>query len=313
MTLFIRKNLPLKIFCLLLSISLWGLVKYTQSPWILKNSYQTTLNIPVEYHNKPRELSLVNQVTYVAVSVKGSSGIIDSLTPSRFSASIDLKDFKEGSSWADVDFQSPPGITVTEIRPSRINVSLEAKVSRILPVELVFEGEPGRGYEIANYTYSPKEAEVRGLKTLVDSVSKLSAKINVAGLVASSREILPLVPVSKNNKPLDISVLPSKIDVSLKIASDNNYRSLSVVPVFRGMPAKDYQIVNSVWSPQSVLVKIRKNAELKSGIIKTMPVDINKLSSNKEFDVALDEQATFSVVGSNFIHVKVFVKKEVSK
>ena len=186
-------------------------------------------------------------------------------------------------------------------------------MSKKMPVSMFFDGRITQGYEMIDHSYNPSEVEIYGLKSKVQSVVRLSAKININGIIANTKEFIPILPLNEKNEVIDVSVNPSKVEASLKISPDNRFKLLPVIPTFKGSLPQGFVLSNSLWQPDFVSVKIERPSKGRLNFLSTEPIDLNGITSNKEIEAKLDIPDNMIVLDNKSIKVKVFVKKEVKK
>ena len=307
---FLRKNPALKIICILISIGLWALVKYTQSPLVISNNYQTSLYVPITYVNTPETLKLVASPEQVLVTVKGVPEIINNINPSGFKATVDLIGQREGRDWLDINFKSPPGVTVTDIQPSKINITLESYSEKQVPVNVVLQGDPKIGFNIIDTSYEPKTATIIGVKSLVQKVASVSSVVNSQDLDADTREITPLVPLDSSGIPVDVKIKPERLNVFLKISAGYSVKTIPIAPLFSNLLPKEYVLEKFELEPSIVSLKIKEGVTLKDGIIRTAPIQLGKVTKNMEIETKLDLPKNVEVLdGKDNVKVKIYVRK----
>lgn len=307
---FLKRNLALKIICILISIGLWVFVKYTQSPLVVSNNYQTSLYVPISYVNTPENLKLVSSPEQVMVSVKGVPDIINNINPSAFRATVDLVDQREGRDWLDVTFKSPPGVTVTDIQPSKVNITLESYAEKQLQVDVVLHGDPKDGFDVKNISYEPKMATITGLKSLVSKVATVSSAIHIEDRDADTREIIPLVALDSSGIPVDVKISPERLNVFLDISAGYSVQTIPIAPIFGTLLPKGYILDKFELEPSFVSVKIKDGVTLRNGVIRTVPINLGYTTESKEMEAKLFIPKNVEIIdGSSTIKVKIYVRK----
>ncbi len=311
---FLRKNLVLKIVCVLISMGLWGMVKYTQSPMVMKTNYQTSLYVAINYINTPEELTLVSAPDRVVVIVKGDPSVIESLSPLSFKAIVDLRNQRAGQNWVDIDLKSPPGVTVTDIQPVRANITLEAHSSRTLPININILGNPKAGFSVKESSFSPKTAEVSGLRSKVSSVSYLRVDAKVNGFDSNTKDFLPVIALDSAHRRVDVSINPDKILLSITISPGYKVKTVSVVPAFSARIPKGYTLKSFEINPSVVSLKIKDGSDFKGDVVYTSPLNLSRVTGNTEIKTSLQIGENVEIIGEEKNPVvKVFVTKEVPK
>ena len=136
---FVAKEWLPCLISLLLAIMLWYNVGGEQT-------VDTSVMIPVEVLNLPRELVISNQFKReIEVSVNGPRSLIAQLQNQQISRQINLSDATPGTRVVTNDISSidfPRGIDVLRIQPTSIILSLDKLVKKTFPINPVTTGTP---------------------------------------------------------------------------------------------------------------------------------------------------------------------------
>ncbi|PYS97053.1 MAG: hypothetical protein DMF50_02070 [Acidobacteria bacterium] len=165
----LRQNLYLKLFSILLAIVCWFVVSGEEVS--LKD-----FAVPLEYANLPRSLDLSGRVTdTVAVRLRAPEPILRAITEDRLAARIDLSRAVLGEQHIPLDasmIKVPGGAEVVSLAPDRVEVMIERRVGREVPVVAEFAGRPPKGYEIAGHSIDPPTVTIEGPASEVARVSQ---------------------------------------------------------------------------------------------------------------------------------------------
>ena len=122
---FLRKyvfaNAGLKLLALAISFLIWA--TYTSEPYA-----EVGFLVPLEFTTMPSQLEMSGDVpTQVHVRVRGRSALLRRMIAADLNLRLDMKDAKAGT--RVIDFQpemvsAPYGVTVVEVTPSEIHVTL---------------------------------------------------------------------------------------------------------------------------------------------------------------------------------------------
>ena len=172
-----NKNLT-KALSLLVAIVMWAYVITIQNP----PTTQTIQNIPIELLNTgaltQNGLAIleVSRET-VNVVVKGTRADIAQYKD-QITAYADVFGYTIGESIVEVKVPPPSNkLIVEEVRPASIRVQIESLVSVYRPVNITFTGEAPPATEPGNITIQPEQIEIKGPKSLVESVSYVGVDI----------------------------------------------------------------------------------------------------------------------------------------
>lgn len=167
------ENFGLKITAVLLSILLW---LFASS----RGLSEIALDVPLEFKDIPPGLELMNHsIKVVGVNIKGQEGIIRSIRPSDLRAFVDLSKAKKGEGIYTINknnIKLPPGVTVTNITPSYVKVSLEESVTKTVQVRPIIIGTPGSGFHVKSISVFPENVAIEGARSKVTAVDTIKTE-----------------------------------------------------------------------------------------------------------------------------------------
>ena len=252
----------LKLLSLLLALSLWFAVSGEERT-------ETSLHMALEFVNLPAKLVLTGEVpAELQVRVIGPRSIINKLSQTRLTQTVDLAKYKSGTHTFYLgpnSFAFPRGVVVTRIQPNPLALNLSPTVTVTLPVKPVLVGNPPEGYELVNAKIRPDRVTVSGP---VEEVSELKSipthpidlrRLTEMTVMASDLDFKNLHLTLKDQVP---------ILVELDIQSKTLTRTLPQVPVFPEpgpanlRPAHVAVTVQGPW----LLVKDLKSGDVKATV-----------------------------------------------
>ncbi len=238
------RNRLLKLLSLLLAIALWFAVSGEERT-------ETTLSMALEMVNLQPNLMVTSDVPpAIQVRVVGPRSIVNSLSQTRPSETINLANYKSGRHTFYLgpnSFAFPRGVQVIRIQPNPITLTLAATMTQTLPIKPVLENNPPEGYEVISVRFKPSQVMVKGpypelaemnfIPTLPIDLSHLKENTIIAtdldfkNLHLSLKEPVPImadiqispktltrtfsgVPVLSVSQPAKVS--PSQMTITLK-------------------------------------------------------------------------------------------------
>jgi YbbR domain-containing protein len=252
----------LKLLSLLLALALWFAVSGEERT-------ETTLSLALELVNTSRNLVITSEVPpNLQVRVAGPRSIINKLSQTRLTQTIDLAGYKSGRHpyyFGPNSFSFPRGVQVTRINPNPINLTLATSMTLTLSIKPVLEGQPPEGYEVLETKARPERVVVKGPSTELQDLKYLSTlPIDVSSLTEHT-----VISTDLDFKNLHLSLkeqVPILAEVS--IAAKPLTRTISGAPVeavpgpARLTPAQVTLTLKGPW-PQ---VKNLKVADLKATV-----------------------------------------------
>jgi YbbR domain-containing protein len=189
-----RSNMGLKIVSLVLATFTWLFVKGITS------DSRTIEDVPLEVRVKPGFAVLQTNASTVSVVIRGTREDVRQVSRQDLSAVVDLtRDDRSGMTSVKLTpriVRHSRRVQVTEINPTEVLVNLEEMIARELPVEPQFSGELASGLAIERVVTKPEAVEVKGPKTMLTRISKISTlPIDVTGRRTSFRERVELTPL----------------------------------------------------------------------------------------------------------------------
>lgn len=189
-------NWRLKLLALALSVFLWFVVVGPQSSEI-------GISVPIQYTNLPSGMEIKGTwMDRVDVRVRGSEASLASLKPGSVRAVIDLAGTVPGLNFFRIsrhELQLPPGVTMAQIRPSDLHLSIETATVQPMVVSPSIKGAMP---EKLRLSVIPKEVKIRGFRQDLELVKSA---------VTDPIEISELIKKGKLNVP--VSVQPEGIRI----------------------------------------------------------------------------------------------------
>ncbi len=153
------RNKLLKTLSILLAIALWFAVSGEERT-------ETTISMNLEMVNLHQNLMVTSEVPpTIQVRVMGPRSVINSLSQSRLTETLDLAGYGTGRHtfyFRPNSFSSLRGVQVIRIQPNAVTLTLAATMTQTLPVKPVLENKPPEGYEITGVTIRPDKVKVKG-------------------------------------------------------------------------------------------------------------------------------------------------------
>jgi YbbR domain-containing protein len=251
-------DLGLKLFSLLFALGLWLFVNAGQKPT------EKSFVVPVEFRNMPAELMTVNPApAQIEVRLAGPPALLSTLDPDYLKVVLDLDGARPGTSTfrLSADFFNPPrGVRVTRINPAVVNLRLETKAERSLPVTVRLGTKPPAGQKIARMDPMPDTVKVRGPANVVNRMTSVETMpLELEGTKGQFTRELRLSATDES-----LSFLPDRVTVAVALEDEMMMREFSRVEMSAKNSSGSYTV-----SPRQAQVKLsgpkRILGELKLG------------------------------------------------
>ena len=139
-----------------------------------------TFDIPVEYANRNPAMELLNtSATSVRLYLRGSRALLRSIRPEQIRVRMDLSKAVSGTNTFAITndhLSIPPGLSLKEVRPMVVDVNLDTRTKKTLPIQADWVGKLHSGLNLVRSKILPPEIELSGPKTILDSMSTLYTK-----------------------------------------------------------------------------------------------------------------------------------------
>lgn len=184
-------NWVLKLISLAFALLLWYFV-------VGEDKIDTTIYIPVEIVNLPRELIISNQFKkQLEATISGPRGLISSINRQRITKTINLAKATPGTIVIRNEpetIQFPRGIIVSRIQPTHITLLIDELIEKELPVQATTTGIPASGHELEEVIIDPQSIKISGPKAIIGNEKVLKAKtLDISGLKGPTTFQVPLV------------------------------------------------------------------------------------------------------------------------
>lgn len=203
---FFLENLGLKIAAVLLSVVLWVFVTS-------RGQSELSIDVPLEFHDIPQGLEIVNHtVKTVTLAIKGQERFIKNIRASGIRISLDLNKAKKGEGIYYIrrdDIILPHAITVTNIMPSNVKVTLEETIAKTVKVIVPVTGEPGRAYSVKSVEVTPQTIVVEGISSEIGRIKNIKTEpLDITGFDETFTQDLRIDLTGKNirSKTTDVTV-----------------------------------------------------------------------------------------------------------
>ena len=187
---FLTRNWLAKLFSLLLAAMLWIAIAS-------ETSSEVEMTVKLQYQNIPEQLEVTDETAdTVEVRLRGSANLIKEVMPQEVAVSLNLANMRAGESVVQLtaqNIQVPFGIEVVRVNPSRVQLSLERSISKMVPVMAHLAGQPAKGSEVKDVTIVPNMVEVRGPESRLRLLEGVSTEpVDIEGADADVQRLIGL-------------------------------------------------------------------------------------------------------------------------
>lgn len=240
------------------------------------------LTLPVQVVGLPADSQIVNAPDRVEVRVEGPTSIIEGLSASDFTATMDVTNYPAGEHEVPINVgPQMERVTLGTPSPSSALVDIERIVTKEVPVKVDVRGEVARGYEQGEPFVDPEVIQVTGISSRVEPIAEARVDIFLDGPREDvTRERTPIFynrlgeTVGVSGLELDTRV----VQVTIPVDQQAGFSVIPVIVDWTGVPANGYRVLSVSVEPDSVLVTGRPTQLDQISFLRTETIDITGLN-----------------------------------
>lgn len=283
-----------------------------------QSSAEVLKNQPVEvkYNEEAYVIEGIPEAVDITIIGNATEIYIAKQSPSN-GVKLDLSGLKPGNHKISLDYSQAIGSVDYTVNPAVANITIYQKVSesRTLTTDILNQEKLDTRLTIKNITITNDEVVIKGAEKDVSRVANVKALVDINNFV--KQEVgtmtvsdIPLKAYDEKGNVVDVEILPSKISADIEMISSNKEVPIKIIP--KGEVAFGYAISSIVSSETSVLVYGTEEV-LSSMEYLPVEIDVNELSSNREYKIELTKPVGVKMLSVNNITVDVELSEEVSK
>ena len=278
------------LLALVLAVVIWINAVQAEDPVVRR-----TIQLPITTIGLPDNVVMLqpaNPNQTVLVAYEGRTSVVSDLSVDDFAAIVDLTDVPYGApQTVPIIVQTDQSdITLDPPAPDQLEVFLEQKVSRDIPVRVDIRGSVARGHTRDEELVDPEFITATGIQSEVDALdfAQVTVFLNEEKqtIVATKQPIFydrqGRVASTRN---LDLSVDEVEVTIPIRESADFTEKIITVDVV--GEPAPGYRLLSASVEPPSVLVTGRPSLLQLPFNVKTEPIDITGLTESFQSQVTL--------------------------
>lgn len=285
-----RKNdITTKILTLVIAMFLWSYVMSDTNPQITRE----IRNISVTYLNTAaldRQGLVIMDPEDVKINVRlsGNKMDLDKIDGSSIFAQVDLSGYSEGQVRVPITvglLDQTSAIRVESSDPKEVLFTFDRIITREIEPVVDLTGELGEDYLLGDITTRPQSILLRGPRTWINQVAKVSALVDISGRTNTMNLAVPIKILNDSGEEVrGIEKEPGLIDMTIPI-----FRAVNLpieLLTINELP-DNFSITNIEISPSIIRVK-GDNSIVNLTKIETIEVDINQLLETSAMEVQLN-------------------------
>lgn len=223
---FFRKNLPYKMVSFSVGLALWIIVTVMQPDVEVTRKVALTLILPNNL------IRVSDMPGYIDITFVGPGILIRNVKDEDLSYEVDATRSEAGEMTVKLIESRikgfPQGATVSSMSPTQINIKLDDKAKRKLPVNVVFKGKPPEGFSVFETVTEPDIVEISGALSEVSRLKYIPTEmVDITGQKGTVVETVGLDLAGQH-----ISLVDTKqVKVKIMIEEKKMTRKFEKIPI----------------------------------------------------------------------------------
>ncbi len=277
---------------LVVATLLWVTAKLEADPFVTR-TYQT---VEIDYLI-PENLIVTNTLpatAWVALRVQQSDA--QRLSADDLSIVVDLSEVTvEGRLSIPLEVQVARPVTVLDLDPKQVNLDVEQRFERIIPLDIQVMEEPPRTVKLESLTANANQILVTGTEDEVNRVASAQVALDLSQHKESVSFTIQPSLVASDELPLNNLILkPNQVTVVAELLPRSDVRELRVSPKLTGALPDGYTLTAEFsYEPQSIIVSgTQERLESLPSTLSTEPIDL--ANHTTDFEVVVPVQLPLS-------------------
>lgn len=222
---------------------------------------------------------------------------------------VDLTDLKPGTH--KVEFKYNQGISSVDykVNPSYANVIIYNKVSlaTTMSIDVLNKDKLSDKLVIDDIILDDDSVVVKGAEKQIKKVASVKALVDVKNFASQDVGInvlkdVPLKAYDEDGNVIDVELVPSKVDVSIKISSPSKELPIKVIPVGNVSFGK---AISNIKTSESKVVVYGSSESLENLNYIPVEVDVTDLAENTDYKLEIEKPVGVKSMSVNNITVSI--------
>ena len=305
------RNLSAFILAFVLAIAVWISAVTAADP-----NLERVFIIPIQVLGQEADTEIVSEIPErMQLTLYAPRSNLDQIgnDDNPLSAWIDLSGLGEGVHDVPVQYQIPQNIRpIREVSatPNQIEITIEALITKTIPIIREISGEPALGYQAETPQWSAIETVIFGKSSLVNQVEYTEAVLDISGATEIIENSIVLIPRDSDGKFVQgLELNPDRVTVIQPITLKGGYRNMVIKVVTTGQVADGHRQTHITVTPPNVMLFAADPTLLDQlpGYVETETLDISGATDDIETVLALNLPEGISVIGDDKVLVMVGV------
>lgn len=301
---FLRRNWEYKLLSLALSVLLYFIASGQRNP-----NRSITISVQPEVVGLPENLAVRTPPKSELITLTGPAAELEIVRKAGVRTRMAGTGARPGKNFLAVQYELPTAVRnrVEVEAPPTLEVELEERKERTVPVRVLFEDQPPPGYEFEVPTTLPARVTVTGLASDVERVARVVAFLdNTLGAV--DREVSVVAQDEKEQVLSTVTLKPARVRVSLTTRKAPATKALLLSPQLIGTPALGARLTDYRFTPATVTVR-GETASLAALTALTVPVSVEGLARSETRSLTLTPPPGVNLVPGQVVRLALIVQE----
>ncbi len=271
-----------RILCFVVACCLWLYVMSDQNP-VVEKEFQ----VPLSQRNLTEGMITFNVPDKVIVRVRGTRTALAEMPQSDIFAFVNLSKLSVGPHTVPINARFARG-DVVQVSPTVVNLLIDVKRSKILPVVAEVVGSPNRDFIVDEQMLIPSEVKVEGAAKRIEAMEKIVVPIDIAGRSEDFTVRQKPLAMGKDGMDMqDIVIDPAEILVRTKMKQKIQTVEVPVKVSYKGKLPEGLKITSATANPFKVNVSGTPSATDGLKELELEPVDLSTVTKDVSIPVAI--------------------------
>ena len=298
-TLALFRNILWLLISFILALFIWIFASFQRDP-IVQRSY---IQVPIEFRNPENLLFLDEPRRTATIFIRAPESEFSRFTRDEITLFTDLQGLEIGNHLVNlqVEIANQHLVSVADISPNQILVSLDRETFREQAIQVEFLGELLPGFYFRGYSILETEnATVYGPTSELDAVSKIEASLLLSGQRNSFQEIVNLSATDSEGEIISsLRIVPEQVTINVEVSIRDDVHQIAV-----HQPPLDFSSLPWGYYPSSIryepqFIFVSGTPEQLASLpeyLSTESVDLSNRTEDFEIDVPIILPAGLEIV-----------------
>lgn len=294
--------------------------------WAIDNKSVVLVDSYAEVLHEQKVEAIYNTESYVVEGLPETADVtligrkVDMYLAKQLSngtVSVDISNLEEGTHKVDLNYEGVVDSIDYNVSPSTVTIIIYPKVSstKNATIDTINKETLDTKLSISNVAIDQQEIIIKGAEHTIKEVATVRALVDISKLVdpevgVMKLENVPLIAYDNNGKTVDVEMVPSKVTATINIDSPQKEVPIKVIPVGEVQFGK---AISSITSSETKVIVYGSEEAISKIEYLPIEIDVTNLSSNKVFNITLDNPQGIRDLSVSNTKVTVSLGEETTK